>query len=36
MVAAMLVAMVTMPKSMRPQRKMGEEGGGMHDNRGVK
>ena len=36
MVAATLVAMVTTLKSTRPQQKMGEEGGGMHDNRGVK
>jgi len=25
---------VTMPKSMWPRRKMGEEGGGMHDGTG--
>jgi hypothetical protein len=36
MVAATLVAMVTTPKSMRPRRKMGKEGWGTHDNRGVK
>jgi hypothetical protein len=35
-VVATLVATVTTPKSMRPQQKMGEEGGGTHDNRGVK
>ena len=33
---ATLVAKVTMPKSTRPRREMGEEGGGTHDNRGVK
>ncbi len=36
MVAATLVAMVTPPKSTRPRQKMGEEGGGMHDSKGVK
>jgi hypothetical protein len=36
MAVARLMAKVTTPKSTRPQRKMGEEGGGMHDNRGVK
>ena len=35
-VVATLVAKVTMPKSTRPRREMGEEGGGTHDNRGVK
>jgi hypothetical protein len=35
-VAATLVATVTTPKSTRPRQKMGEEGGGTHDNRGVK
>ena len=32
----MLVAMVTTPKSTRPRRKMGKEGGGTHNNKGVK
>jgi hypothetical protein len=32
-VAATLVATVTTPKSTRPRQKMGEEGGGTHDNR---
>ncbi len=36
MVAATLVAMVTTPKSKRPCQKMGKEGGGTHDSRGVK
>ena len=36
MVAATLVAMVTTPKSKWPCQKMGKEGGGTHDNRGVK
>ena len=31
-----LVAMVTTPKITGPRRKMGKEGGGTHDNRGVK
>ena len=31
-----LVATVTTPKSTRPRRKMGKEGGGTHANRGVK
>jgi hypothetical protein len=35
-VAATLVATVTTSKSMRPRQKMGEEGGGTHDNRGAK
>jgi hypothetical protein len=35
-VAVTLVATVTTPKSTRPRQKMDEEGGGMHDNRGVK
>ncbi len=30
------MAMVATPKSTRPQRKMGEEGGGTHNIRGVK
>jgi hypothetical protein len=30
------VATVATPKSMRPQQKMGEEGGGTHNIRGVK
>ena len=34
--AATLVATVTTPKSTRPRRKMGEEEGETHDNRGVK
>jgi hypothetical protein len=33
---ATLVAKVTTPKSIRPRREMGEEGGGMHDKSGVK
>jgi len=35
-VAATLAAMVTTPKSARPRQKMGEEGGGSHDYRGMK
>ena len=31
-----LVATMTTPKSKRPQQKMGEEGRGTHNNRGVK
>ncbi len=30
------MATVTTPKSMQPRRKMGEEGRGTHNNRGVK
>ena len=30
------MATVTTPKSTRPRRKMGKEGGGTHDNRVVK
>ena len=33
---ATLVATVMTPKSTRPQKKMGEKGGGTHGNRGVK
>ena len=33
---ATLVAKVITPKSTWPQKKMGKEGGGTHDNRGVK
>ncbi len=36
MAVATLVAMVTTLKSTQPQQKMGKEGGGTHDNRGVK
>jgi hypothetical protein len=36
MVATTLVATVTTPKSTRPRQKMGNEGGGTHDNREVK
>jgi hypothetical protein len=36
MVAVTLVATVTTPKSTRPRRKMGKEGGGAHTKRGVK
>ena len=35
-VAATVGVTVMTPKSTRPQRKMGKEGGGMHINRGVK
>ncbi len=35
-VAATLVATETTPNSTQPRRKMGEEGRGMHNNRGVK
>jgi hypothetical protein len=35
-VVATLVTKVKTPKSTRPRWKMGEEGGGTHDNRGVK
>ena len=30
------MATVMTPKSTRPQKKMGEKGGGMHGNSGVK
>ena len=36
MVVATLVATVTTPKSTWPRQKIGEEGGVMHGNRGVK
>jgi hypothetical protein len=35
MVVVTLVAMVTTPKSTQPRLKMGEEGRGTHNNRGV-
>ena len=35
-VAATVAAMVTMPKSTQSRRKVGEEGGRMHNNIGVK
>ena len=34
--AATVAVAVTMPKSTRSGRKVGEEGGGMHNNIGVK
>jgi hypothetical protein len=35
-VAVMVAVTVTTPKSTRPRRKMGKEGGGTHVNIGVK